>query len=195
MSVTAVPIRPIAKGSMAKLWIGVGLAVLVAGGVAWGGTKTFVTQGCSASSFTAKGAPAPVKTESGLMYQVIRPGKGTSPTETDVALVNYKGTLLTGKEFDAGQQVPFPVQGMIPGFTEGLKLMQTGGVYRLCIPSNLAYGPNSPGPEIPANSALNFDVDLLAFMPVAQFQAMQQQMQAQQAQQQGGANPQAMPGQ
>lgn len=189
MSVTAVPIRPVAKGSMAKMWVGVGLAVLIAGGVAWGGTRKMVAQGCKVSDFKSKAAP--LTTSSGLMYQVIRPGKGTAPGLSDVALVNYKGTLRTGKEFDAGQQVPFPVRGLIPGFTEGLQLMQPGGSYRLCIPSNLAYGANSPGPEIPSNSALMFDVDLIAFMPEQQFQMMQQ-MQAQQAEQaqQGGGQPQ-----
>lgn len=185
MSVTAVPIQPIAKGSMAKMWIGVALAVLVAGGVAWGGTKKFAVNGCSASDFPAKGASAATRTSSGLMIQVIRDGKGERPTDSDVTLVNYKGTLRDGHEFDAGQQVPFPVQGMIPGFTEALKKMQAGGAYRLCIPSNLAYGDQSPSPEIPANSALMFDVDLIAFMPAQQFQAMQAQMQQQM--QQGAA--------
>jgi FKBP-type peptidyl-prolyl cis-trans isomerase FkpA len=190
MSVTQVPIQPIKKGSLAKLWVGVGLAVLVAGGLAWGGTRKFVVSGCKASDFP-NASVAVTKLPSGLQYQVIRAGKGSSPTDEDIALVNYKGMLRGGKQFDAGQQVPFPVKGMIPGFTEALKKMQQGGSYRLCIPSNLGYGAASPGPEIPANSTLMFDVDMIAFMPLQQFQAMQQQMQAQQGGQ--GAAPGAPP--
>ena len=179
MSVTQVPIQPIKKGSLVKMWVGVGLCVLVAGGLAWGGTRKFVVSGCKASDFPNTSV-AVTKLPSGLQYQVIRAGKGSSPTDEDIALVNYKGMRRDGKQFDAGQQVPFPVRGVIPGFTEGLKKMQQGGSYRLCIPSNLAYGAASPSPDIPPNSTLMFDVDMLAFMPLQQFQAMQQQMQAQQ---------------
>jgi FKBP-type peptidyl-prolyl cis-trans isomerase FkpA len=194
MSVTQVPIQPIKKGSLAKLWIGVGLCIVLAGGLAWAGTRKFVASGCKASDFP-NASVAVTKLPSGLQYQVIRAGKGSSPTDEDVALVNYKGMLRGGKQFDAGQQVPFPVRGVIPGFTEALKKMQQGGSYHLCIPSNLGYGAASPGPEIPANSTLMFDVDLIAFMPLQQFQAMQQQMQAQQqAQGRGGAVPGAPPG-
>ena len=74
-----------------------------------------------------------------------------------------------------------PLKGVIPGFAEAMKLMQVGGHYRFCIPSNLAYGPKAAGP-IPANSPLIFDVQLQDFRSEAEVRAMQQQMQQMQAQ-------------
>lgn len=179
MSVTAVPIPPTEKGSLVKLWGGLALAVAIAGGVAWAGTGT--------------GAPpggCKTVTASGLGMSTVKAGKGAKPTDTDVVLVNYKGRLASdGKEFDAGQRVPFPVSGLVPGFTEGLKLMQKDGSYKLCIPAALGYGAQA-NERIPANSDLIFDVDLVDFRSMAEIQAMQQQMQ-QQGQAPGGA--QGMP--
>lgn len=82
-----------------------------------------------------------------------------------------------------------PVGGVVPGFSEALQLMQKGGEYRIWIPSELGYGEQSPGPELPANSVLIFDVTLLDFISAEQMQALQQQMQ-----QQGGIPP-GIPGQ
>ena len=192
--VTAVPLRPIKKGSLTRLWLGVGAACLAAGAMAWAGTSTVSGTGCSIADF--KGAKA-VATPSGLLFQTITPGKGNKPTDTDVALVDYKGTLKDGTQFDANERAPLPVAGMIPGFTEALKLMQAGGKYRFCIPSALAYGPAGQGP-IPANANLFFDVTLLDFRSQAEIQAMQQQMQQMQAQGQlppGAAPPPPPPGQ
>ncbi|MFM9853770.1 MAG: FKBP-type peptidyl-prolyl cis-trans isomerase [Sphingomonadaceae bacterium] len=190
MSVTAVPLQPTPKGTLTKLFVGVGLAVLAAGGLAWVGTANAVGAQCGANAFAAvKGKTlAPVTTATGLMYQIITPGSGPTPTDADVALVNYKGRLTNGKEFDANQKTPFPVTGVIPGFTEGLKIMQRGGSYRLCIPAALGYGAVA-NERIPANSTLIFDVDLLDFRSMAEIQAMQQQLQ-----QQGGVPPQGIPG-
>jgi FKBP-type peptidyl-prolyl cis-trans isomerase FkpA len=186
MSVTAVPIPPVEKGSLLKLWGGLALAVAIAGGVAWAGTG-----GGGAASGGCK-----TVTASGLGISTVKPGKGAKPTDTDVVLVNYKGRLASdGKEFDAGQRVPFPVSGLVPGFTEGLKEMQKGGSYKLCIPAALGYGAQATGP-IPANSDLIFDVDLIEFKSMAEIQAMQQQMQQQgQIPGQGGADatPQGTP--
>jgi FKBP-type peptidyl-prolyl cis-trans isomerase FkpA len=176
--VTAVPLRPIKKGSLMRLWLGVGAACVAAGAMAWAGTATVSGAGCSARDF--KGAK-PVTTASGLMFQTVKVGAGNKPSDTDVALVDYKGTLKDGKQFDANERAPLPVAGMIPGFTEALKLMQVGGKYRFCIPPALGYGAAGQGP-IPANAVLFFDVTLLDFRSQAEIQAMQQQMQQMQAQ-------------
>lgn len=188
MSNTAVPIRPIAKGSLAKLWGGVALVAVIAGGLAWAGTAKAVGQSCSPSlMLPAEGGVSAIETtETGLMFQTKKAGQGESPTDQDIALINYKGTLANGTEFDANQNVPMPVAGSISGFSEALKMMQRGGSYRLCIPSALGYGAQEVGP-IPANSVLVFDVDLQDFRSQAEVQMMQQMMQ----QQQGGAAPQA----
>lgn len=104
-----------------------------------------------------------VKTPEGLSYTVIRPGKGERPNAESKVTVNYKGMLTAdGTEFDSGQAAQFPVGGVIPGFAQGLQIMQAGGSYRLCIPAALGYGPAGTGP-IPANADLVFEVDLLSF--------------------------------
>lgn len=180
MSVTTVPIQPVPKSSLVTLWGGVALAVVIAGGAAWWGTANAVGTGCSGVSF-AKDAGAVETTATGLTVQTLKAGTGAKPADSDVVLVNYKGSLADGTEFDAGQRVPFPVQGLVPGFTEGLKLMQRGGSYKMCIPSALGYGAQA-NERIPANSTLVFEVDLLDFKSMAEIQAMQRQMQ-----QQGGA--------
>lgn len=102
-------------------------------------------------------------TAEGLSYTVIKPGNGDRPNAESKVTVNYKGMLTAdGTEFDSGQAVQFPVSGVIPGFAQGLKLMQVGGSYRLCIPAVLGYGAAGTGP-IPANADLVFEVDLLSF--------------------------------
>jgi FKBP-type peptidyl-prolyl cis-trans isomerase FkpA len=180
MSNTTVPIQPIAKGSMLKLWGGLGILALGAIGLAYAGAGKAPPGACLASDMTPeKGAIKAFKrTDSGLLFQTIKAGTGTSPTATDVALINYKGQLRGGTVFDANSNAPLPVGRMIPGFTEGLKLMQRGGSYRLCIPSSIGYGDQA-NERIPANSALIFDVELLDFRSEAEVQAMQQMMQQQ----------------
>ena len=102
-------------------------------------------------------------TPEGLSYTVIKAGKGERPNAESRVMVNYKGMLTAdGTEFDSGQDAQFPVGGVIPGFAQGLQLMQAGGSYRLCIPSKLGYGAAGTGP-IPANADLVFEVDLLSF--------------------------------
>ena len=100
-------------------------------------------------------------TDSGLQYKTIKEGNGPSPAASDTVTVNYKGTLIDGKEFDSGEGISFPLNGVIKGWTEGLQLMKTGGSTRFFIPSDLAYGPSGP-PNIGPNSTLIFDVDLLS---------------------------------
>ena len=102
-----------------------------------------------------------VVTDSGLQYKIIKEGNGPSPAATDTVTVNYKGTLIDGKEFDSGNGISFPLNGVIKGWTEGLQLMKAGGSTRFFIPSDLAYGPSGP-PNIGPNSTLIFDVDLLS---------------------------------
>lgn len=99
----------------------------------------------------------------GLTYTVIKAGKGAKPTADAKVKVNYKGMLTSdGSKFDEGKAAEFKVGGVIPGFAQGLQLMQAGGSYRLCIPSKLGYGEAGTGP-IPANADLVFEVELLSF--------------------------------
>lgn len=100
-------------------------------------------------------------TASGLQYQVVTEGSGRQPSAADSVTVNYKGSLIDGKEFDSGQGISFPLNGVIPGWTEGLQLMKEGAKYRFFIPSNLAYGESGAARVIPPNAALIFEVDLL----------------------------------
>ncbi len=181
MSVTTVPIRPIKKGSLAKLWIGLALVLVVAGGLAFAGTQNAVETGATNEQWLANNADEDgvITTVSGLQYKVLKPGEGASPTVTDTALVRYEGRLRDGSVFDANEQTPMPVGGVVPGFSEALQLMQKGGEYRIWIPSELGYGEQSPGPNLPANSILIFTVTLIDFISAEQMQALQQQMQQQ----------------
>jgi FKBP-type peptidyl-prolyl cis-trans isomerase FklB len=103
-------------------------------------------------------------TASGLQYKVINSGTGLSPKLTDVVKVHYHGTLIDGTVFDSSvrrnQPATFPVNGVIPGWTEALQLMKVGDKWKLFIPAKLAYGEQGPGPIGP-NSVLIFEVELL----------------------------------
>jgi FKBP-type peptidyl-prolyl cis-trans isomerase FkpA len=105
---------------------------------------------------------------------VIEAGEGGKPTDADVALISYKGTLRDGTVFDENSRAPLPVAQVVPGFSEGLKQMQKGGKYRLWIKPELGYGERQTGP-IPAGSLLVFDVELIEFLPMAVLQQMQMQ--------------------
>ena len=104
-------------------------------------------------------------TASGLQYLVLTKGTGIRPTASDTVLVNYKGTLLNGTEFDSSykrnEPLSLPLSGVIPGWTEGVQLMTTGSKYRFFIPYNLAYGERGAGGDIPPYSTLIFEIELL----------------------------------
>jgi len=103
-------------------------------------------------------------TASGLQYKVEKEGDGKTPSKTDTVKAHYKGTLIDGTQFDSsydrGQPAEFPVQGVIPGWSEALQMMKVGSKYKLFIPPELAYGA-SGRPGIPANSVLVFEVELM----------------------------------
>ena len=111
-----------------------------------------------------------ITTASGLQYIVLKEGSGTMPKIDDTVKVNYRGTLLDGTEFDSsytrGQPVTFPLNGVIEGWSEGLRLMKVGGKSRFFIPSELGYGERGAGAQIGPNSVLTFEVELLGIEKV-----------------------------
>jgi len=106
-------------------------------------------------------------TESGIFYSIEKEGSGANPTRQNTVTCHYRGTLLTGKQFDSsydrGQPASFPLTRVIPGWQEGIPLLKKGGKGKLIIPSGLAYGPVTRGADLPANSVLIFDVELVDF--------------------------------
>jgi FKBP-type peptidyl-prolyl cis-trans isomerase len=111
-----------------------------------------------------------VTTETGLQFEVLTAGEGPTPTDDDRVTLHYTGTLVDGTQFDSSldddpetEDAPavFPVGGVIPGFTEALKMMSVGGTYRIVIPGDLAYGPQGAGGAIGPNATLIFEVELL----------------------------------
>ena len=173
--ITRVPILPIKKGSLTRLWLGLAAVLLVGAGLAWATVPT------------------------GLSVDELQAGVGPTPQDGDVVFIHYKGTLPDGTVFDESQDLPLPIPGilppgtpmllqegaLIPGFIEGLKQMQKGGKYELYIPAEKAYGANpQPGSPIPPNSPLIFEIELVDFMSEAdatqKVQMMQQLMQQQQ---------------
>ncbi|MES1973285.1 MAG: FKBP-type peptidyl-prolyl cis-trans isomerase [Pseudomonadota bacterium] len=191
-TITAVPLQPVKRRVLVYLWIGILIAVVGAFALAWR------APGDPALDFLAKNrrVAGVVQTASGLQYEVLQPGTGkATPTDDDVALVNYEGKLLDGTTFDKSQQpTPMPVvaadekagrQGVVPGFSEALKLMPKGSKYRFWIKPSLAYGDKVSGP-IPPHSVLVFEVEMLEWKSMAEIRQMQMMQQMMQ-QQQGGA--------
>ncbi len=111
-----------------------------------------------------------LETESGLQYKVITEGTGVAPAATDTVEVKYVGKLLNGNVFDdsKGETVKFPLNRVITGWSEGLQLMKEGGKYELWIPAELGYGARQMGPNLPANSTLDFEVELVKVYPAAE---------------------------
>ncbi|MBX7539937.1 FKBP-type peptidyl-prolyl cis-trans isomerase [Qipengyuania sphaerica] len=166
--ITRVPLQPIKKGSLTKLWLGVIVAILLGAGLAW--------------------AAAP----KAMGVEVLSEGTGESPQIGDVVFVNYVGTLDDGTEFDRSRPLPIPPGvfpegspllleegAIIPGFLEGLKQMKKGGKYRLTIPGDQAYGAEPPpGSDIPPNADLTFEVEVVDFLAREEFEAKARQLQA-----------------
>lgn len=177
--VTAVPIRPIAKGSLVKLWFGLALLAFAAAGLAWWGTR----------------AQQRMTTPSGLQYQVLQEGEGATITSADMVRLHYVGQV-NGRVFDSslsrgGQPLETGVAGLIPGFSEGLQLMKMGGRYRLWIPPSLGYatlGPIPPAAPFTATDTLVFDIQIVdVARGAAAAQQRQQMEQLRQMLQQQGA--------
>jgi FKBP-type peptidyl-prolyl cis-trans isomerase len=106
------------------------------------------------------------KTASGLQYRVLRKGAGAAPKASNTVKVNYHGWLDSGKVFDSSYErrepIEFPLNQVIPGWTEGMQLVGSGGMIELLIPSDLGYGPRgTPGGPIPPNATLHFLVELI----------------------------------
>ena len=190
MSTTAVPIPPVKKAVVSMVWLGIILGAAFAIGLAYLGTARAVAVSPQATNeaFLAynKTQAGVLTTESGLQYRVLREGAGDlQPTDQDVALINYRGSLRDGREFDASKQpTPLPVAGVVKGFSEALKLMKKGEKLRVWIKPELGYGDASPDPnKIPNGALLIFDIELLEFLPESVLRQAQQQ---QQLGQQGG---------
>ncbi len=125
------------------------------------------------SAYLEKAAaePGATKTDSGLVYREITSGTGASPKATDTVKVNYRGTLIDGTEFDSSyrrnEPASFPLNGVIPCWTEGMQKMKVGGKSMLVCPSSIAYGDQGR-PSIPGGAALIFEIELLDITPAAQ---------------------------
>lgn len=108
------------------------------------------------------------ETESGLLIRTLREGSGANPTENDAVQVHYEGRLTDGEVFDSsyqrGEPATFPLAGVIPGFAEGIQLMQPGGEYELVIPPDMAYGDSPQGPGGPGQTLI-FRIELLGVNP------------------------------
>jgi FKBP-type peptidyl-prolyl cis-trans isomerase len=115
-----------------------------------------------------KGEPGVITLTNGLQYKIITAGTGPKPKLTDTVNVNYRGTLVSGLEFDAsapGSPISFPLTGVIRGWTEILQLMPAGSKWKVFIPSDLAYGERGFPPKIAPNATLIFEIELLSIEP------------------------------
>lgn len=167
--VTRVPLKPVSKGSLLMLMLGIVIGLAIAAAFAWWS------------------APK------GVDVETVRAGTGDHPKADDVVFLRYTGKLKNGTVFDKSQDPPLPVKGVLPegypmqlagtieGFRDALMKMQKGGKYTVTIPAEKAYGANPPpGSPIPPNADLIFDIDLIDFMPLPEaerrFQILQQMM-------------------
>lgn len=191
--VTRVPIQPIAKGSLTKLWIGIILAILVGGGLAFAAMPK------------------------GLDVETIVEGEGPAVSAGDVVWIKYTGKLAaTGEVFDQTGQLPpqiaqiastifpegmpFPMEegAVIPGFLDGLLQTRVGGTYEITIPGDQAYGDQPPpGSPIPPNADLVFEVEVVEVMTQEKYERdmaiLQQMLQSQMGAGPGGPGPQGPP--
>lgn len=191
MSVTAVPLQPIKRAYKLWLWVGIVAAIALAFGLAWAGTRTAVVARYSPEEFLAwhKGQAGVQTTASGLQYQVLQSGEGATAAEQDGVVLEILGKLRDGTEFQPKTPMRFQIgQPMIPGFTEGVKLMNKGAKYRFWLPPKLGYGAEPGSQNELAKEVLIFDVEMKELVPASVIQQMMmQQMMQQQMQGQGGA--------
>lgn len=117
-------------------------------------------------AFAQTSPAAPVTTASGLVYQSLKEGTGESPKATDTVKVHYKGTFQDGKEFDSSykrnEPTEFPLNRVIPCWTEGVQRMKPGGKAKLTCPASIAYGSAGAAGVIPPNATLNFEIELIS---------------------------------
>jgi len=132
-------------------------------GAALAGAPAFAQSDVAAKAAKEPGAAV---SSSGLVYRSLKDGAGATPKPTDVVRVHYKGYFPDGKEFDSsysrGQPTEFPLNRVIPCWTEGVGKMKVGGKAKLTCPPTIAYGERGAGGVIPPNATLHFDVELLA---------------------------------
>ncbi len=190
MSVTAVPLQPLRRSYKIWLWVGVIAAIALALALAWHGTREQVAVKLPDDQFLAwhKKQSGIQTTASGLQYQVIEAGEGPTANEQDGVSLKIHGTLRDGKEFQPEAPMRFQIgQPMIPGFTEGVKLMKKGSKFRFWLPPNLGYGAEPGAQNELADKILVFDVAMDDLVPAAVIQQMMMQQMMQQQQQGGGA--------
>ena len=153
MSVTQVPLRPVAKGTLIKLWLAVAALIAIAYGVAYFGAGQFKT----------------------VAVDTVAAGSGPLIGEMDGVIIEYTGRTEDGTVFDTTEgrgPAAFLVPQVVPGFRQALVQMQQGGRYKILIPGRLAYGPNPPpGSPLGPNEDLSFDVHVLQVVPNAVLQA------------------------
>jgi FKBP-type peptidyl-prolyl cis-trans isomerase FkpA len=152
MSVSQVPLRPVAKGTLPKLWLAIAALVAAAFALAYFGAGQFKT----------------------VAVETVTPGKGPLITEMDGVIIEYTGRTEDGTVFDSTDgrgPAPFLVMQVVPGFRQALTQMQQGGRYKIVIPGRLAYGKNPPqGSPIGVNEDLSFDVHVVQVAPNAALQ-------------------------
>jgi FKBP-type peptidyl-prolyl cis-trans isomerase FkpA len=143
----------------------VSLLTMACAACATGSSGTTTAQAGAAPHARGVSGTARVTTASGIVFESVRNGSGPSPQATDTVTVNYRGTFPDGREFDSsyqrGQPASFPLNRVIPCWTEAVQMMKVGGKAHITCPSALAYGERGAGGVIPPNATLVFDIELL----------------------------------
>ena len=138
---------------------------MLLGGVLLSGVVTGQSHAAEPGPADADAPTEFTSTPSGLKYKILRKGNGEKPKASDTVTVNYRGWLDNGKEFDSsykrGEAISFPLNRVIPGWTEGMQLVGKGGMIELEIPAKLGYGARGAGGAIPPNAQLHFLVELI----------------------------------
>ena len=159
-------IKPPATASLAALFLGLGLSATATAATPTATAATTTTTTTSTAPGADK-AGTTVTSSTGLIFQLVKPGTGAQPTASDQVKVHYRGTLMDGTEFDSsykrGEPAKFPLNRVIPCWTEGVQLMKVGATAKLTCPPAIAYGKRGAGGGlIPADATLRFDIELIA---------------------------------